>query len=772
MAVKPKRNYILHLLEPEALQEDTTSAAKIDSPPAEQSPLVSVIIPMFNAAKFIEQTLESLLYQTMTNFEVVVVDDCSTDNSVEVVENYRERFGGRLRIFNLSKNSGAPGLPRNFGIKAARGKYIAFLDSDDLYTRTALEELSTLAEKFQADVVHTDNWFILWNGKRKFADDPEFTNAAQLFNPESYTVRQPGENVTVVDAPTWDSNDIADRVRRWINWDYNWATWITFCRRDFLIDNEITFPSLKVTSDMFVTFGCLCLAKKFLRVPNKTYIVRPQMGSVSRDNNKELDNPTYFHKRVSSLREGFAAFENFMDKLPFFSKHPDYRHGVLKFFFERSMDYAKYFKRLYSENPLHVLNELVKREFSADAALTAQLFDTVNLQRLRIRELEAQLSDAAKDTWCNTLSENQSYATSPPLTKDSPPVSVIVSMFNAAKFIKQTLDSLLYQTMTNFEVVVVDDGSTDNSVAVVESYRERFGGRLQIIKLPQNTDMPGLVRNEGIRVAHGKYIAFLDSGDLFTKTALEELTTIAEKNQTDVVHTNGLFTLWGGKGRSNDDLASANFNVLTNPKNFTVIYSRKNKLTAPILETDDVAKRVNKWLNPPAPGFWTTWLNFYRREFLIANKIAFSAMVVCEDMPFAFETLCLAKKYLIVPNVTYIRIKRLGPAKDDKFFHSRVSTLNCGFSEFERIMARVPALENHPDYRYAMLDWFVNKLLPVTKKFYKRVPEFKLNDMVKQELQPDDRAFAACIFNKANRHLLQIDELENRIKSLTAQLKQ
>ena len=55
-------------------------------------PLVSVIIPMYNAAQFIPQTLESLLNQTMTDFEVVVVDDCSTDNSVEVVESYVEKF--------------------------------------------------------------------------------------------------------------------------------------------------------------------------------------------------------------------------------------------------------------------------------------------------------------------------------------------------------------------------------------------------------------------------------------------------------------------------------------------------------------------------------------------------------------------------------------------------------------------------------------------------------------------------------------------------------
>ena len=67
----------------------------------EKSPLVSVIMPMYNSAQFIPQTLESLLYQTMKNFEVIVIDDCSTDNSVEVVESFKPKFavgGGVLQL--------------------------------------------------------------------------------------------------------------------------------------------------------------------------------------------------------------------------------------------------------------------------------------------------------------------------------------------------------------------------------------------------------------------------------------------------------------------------------------------------------------------------------------------------------------------------------------------------------------------------------------------------------------------------------------------------
>ena len=70
------------------------------------SPAVSVIIPLYNAEKFLPTCLESLLIQTFSDFEVIVVDDCSTDSSLTVAENFLERFNGRLKIISLPENTG------------------------------------------------------------------------------------------------------------------------------------------------------------------------------------------------------------------------------------------------------------------------------------------------------------------------------------------------------------------------------------------------------------------------------------------------------------------------------------------------------------------------------------------------------------------------------------------------------------------------------------------------------------------------------------------
>lgn len=105
----------------------------------ECSPFVSIVIPLYNAEEFIGDTLRSILQQTYKNFEVIVVDNGSTDASIRTVKGYMNVFTN-LRVECLEKNSGGPALPRNIGISMARGKYIAFLDADDVWRPQKLEK--------------------------------------------------------------------------------------------------------------------------------------------------------------------------------------------------------------------------------------------------------------------------------------------------------------------------------------------------------------------------------------------------------------------------------------------------------------------------------------------------------------------------------------------------------------------------------------------------------------------------------------------------------
>lgn len=100
--------------------------------------LVSVIMPTYNSSLFIEAALDSIISQSYSNLEVLITDDCSTDNTLEKVKEYAKR-DSRIKVYQLDKNSG-PGIARNNSINHAQGRYIAFCDSDDLWLGNKVEQ--------------------------------------------------------------------------------------------------------------------------------------------------------------------------------------------------------------------------------------------------------------------------------------------------------------------------------------------------------------------------------------------------------------------------------------------------------------------------------------------------------------------------------------------------------------------------------------------------------------------------------------------------------
>jgi teichuronic acid biosynthesis glycosyltransferase TuaG len=112
-----------------------------------QYPLVSIVTPVFNAECFLAETIQSVLDQTYSNWELILVDDCSDDNSHQLIQKYMET-DDRIQLICLEENQGAA-VARNTGIQQATGKYLAFLDSDDLWRPEKLERQVAFMEKDQ-----------------------------------------------------------------------------------------------------------------------------------------------------------------------------------------------------------------------------------------------------------------------------------------------------------------------------------------------------------------------------------------------------------------------------------------------------------------------------------------------------------------------------------------------------------------------------------------------------------------------------------------------
>ncbi len=157
-----------------------------------ESPLISVVIPMYNAAEFIERTISSITNQTYSNLEIIVIDNCSTDNSVEVVNSLHDP---RIKVYINETNVGFAGNI-NRGIDITCGDYVKFLCADDELKQDAIEKLLKIAVEKEADVVYCNCEFIDENNnivygrysyKRNISLEYNLINCKKILN-EKYNI--------------------------------------------------------------------------------------------------------------------------------------------------------------------------------------------------------------------------------------------------------------------------------------------------------------------------------------------------------------------------------------------------------------------------------------------------------------------------------------------------------------------------------------------------------------------------------------------------------
>ena len=141
--------------------------------------LVSIIVPVYNSEKFINDTIQTVKEQMYKNWELLLVNDCSTDNSENIIKKYVKK-DNRIKLINLEKNSGAA-IARNTGIESAKGKYIAFLDADDLWKNEKLEKQIKFMEENNYDFTFTGYEFADESGNKldKIVNVPRQLNYKQ-----------------------------------------------------------------------------------------------------------------------------------------------------------------------------------------------------------------------------------------------------------------------------------------------------------------------------------------------------------------------------------------------------------------------------------------------------------------------------------------------------------------------------------------------------------------------------------------------------------------
>ena len=240
---------------------------------------VSVIVPVYNTEKYLEQCLDSIVAQTLKEIEIICVDDGSTDSSLDILKKYASKDE---RIVVLQQENGGAGAARNNGLAIAKGKYCSFLDADDFFEAAMLQEAYQKAEEDSADIVVFDSnqyWEDLDEYKKvnwvlRMSEVPPYT---------PFTHRQMTSNVFKV----------------FVGW-----AWDKLFRREFITEHNLTFQEQRTSNDMLFVFRAIVLAKK-ITIVNKVLACqrRDSQESLSKTREKSWQ---CFYQALSALQQSLV----------------------------------------------------------------------------------------------------------------------------------------------------------------------------------------------------------------------------------------------------------------------------------------------------------------------------------------------------------------------------------------------------------------------------------------------------------------------------------
>jgi glycosyltransferase involved in cell wall biosynthesis len=262
---------------------------------------VSIIVPIYNVEKYVEKCINSIINQTYSSIEVILINDGSSDNSREIIEQYNS--DSRFKIID-QKNEGLSSA-RNTGLENAKGDYIYFVDSDDYLHKDAIKLLVGKMEETDADFCCYRLWFYTEDNKRMFLHGKNFS--IEILN---------------------DKNEIIKDAFLGIN--IKTSSWSKFYRRSFIEENNLRFERSIINEDCLFTITSAIYSKKvaFLNIPLYYALIRA--GSISREIKKE------------NITSYFSIYEKIMLLL------------------KKEMIFNEYEKYFYASYFVHILNSLLQ----------------------------------------------------------------------------------------------------------------------------------------------------------------------------------------------------------------------------------------------------------------------------------------------------------------------------------------------------------------------------------------------------------------------------
>lgn len=261
-----------------------------------------------------------------------------------------------------------------------------------------------------------------------------------------------------------------------------------------------------------------------------------------------------------------------------------------------------------------------------------------------------------------------------------PKVSVIIPVYNAGKYLRQCLDSVVNQSLREIEVICVDDGSTDGSAGILLEYASK-DARIQVIA--QNNSGPGIARNHGLSAATGEYIIFLDADDWFERDMLSSLLDTADRNGADVTICRAeRFDNQTGKALDSGWMLKEEY------------------LPGEAFSPEEIAEHLFQFT------YGQVWDKLYSASFLKSTGVTFPALRCSEDTAFAYMTLLSAERIAVLPEIkVHYRVNRKTSVSN-----SFTSQSEAPFESFRLIYEFLQRSGLYTRYEKSFLNWAMEYL--------------------------------------------------------------
>ena len=624
---------------------------------------VSIIIPVYNAEKYLGKCLESLLSQTLQEMEIICVDDGSSDGSPEILKRFQER-DGRVRI--LTQENQYAGAARNNGMKEAQGEYLLFLDADDFFENTLLEKVYNQGKKMEADIV-------LFGAK-------QYNDKTGIVSPASWYFKRdalPRENPF---SGKTENTDVFALVTP--------APWTKLFRREFVEKQGLSFQGLQNSNDVYFVLTALALAEKITYVDEELVFYRVGMKG-SLQGSKSLHPDCFI--------EAYAGVY-----------HELQRRGI----YER---YEEGFMNILLSGCAHNLRTVTDWELRRRICerMAESEFAEMGLMERREEYFRRKEDFVFVNGILNAFEweaqhQKRLLPTEPVIIRKAendigiPRVSVIIPVYNVEKYLRECLDSIVNQTLREIEIICVDDGSTDGSPEILREYGEK-DCRITIIS--QENRGISSARNHGADIASGEYFYFMDGDDILERDALSRLYQLSEEKSLDVLYFDGESFF------ETEELKEIK-------KNYITYYARKGDysrvMTGPQMLHEMIA--MDEYRSSLCLQFISSV--HYRQE-----NLRFEEGIIGEDNIFTFQCIMPAHRVYHIKEAFFHRRVRGNSVMTSAGKFEQVYGFFAGYLAIERAF-RDNQLNQEDAEGLSML---VRMRLRLTRKLYHDLePEYKL----------------------------------------------